>query len=220
MDEDALREDRRWDRVSENFDMLFSRVEVIGANQHRLEAQMNLGNKVMEQILKDQQLLAKQIEVTGDAVARLTLDRSPVQEEEEPPSPTLSHGLPEHHRRPPRLPLAGTSFRSRSHGQGQRSAEGFGGRHVIPKMSCPTFDGSNPRIWKSKCLDYFQLCNIDEAFWATAASLNMDGNAAKWLQVYKKKHGLGDWDSFSKAVEAKFGAHDYRDAIEELLALK
>jgi len=36
----------------------------------------------------------------------------------------------------------------------------------------------------------------------------------------KKKHGLGDWDSFSKAVEAKFGAHDYRDAIEELLTLK
>ena len=87
MDEDALREDRRWDRVSENFDLLFSRVEVIGANQHRLEAQMNLGNKVMEQILKDQQLLAKQIEVTGDVVARLMLDRSPVQEEEEPPVP-------------------------------------------------------------------------------------------------------------------------------------
>ena len=74
MDEDALREDRRWDRVFENFDLLFSRVEVIGANQHRLEAQMNLGNKVMEQILKDQQLLAKQKEVTGQAVARLTLD--------------------------------------------------------------------------------------------------------------------------------------------------
>ena len=50
-------------------------MEVIDANQHRLEAQMNLGNKVMEQILKDQQLLAKQIEITGQAVARLTLDR-------------------------------------------------------------------------------------------------------------------------------------------------
>ena len=219
MEEDALREDRRWDRVSENFDLLFSRVEVIGANQHRLEAHMNLGNMVMEQILK-QQLLAKQIEVTGEAIARITLDRPPVQEEEEPPSPILSQVSPEHHRRPPRPPPAGTSFRSRAHGQGPRPPNGFGGRHVIPKMSCPTFDGSNPRIWKSKCLDYFQLCNIDEAFWATAASLNMDGNAAKWLQVYKKKHGLGDWDSFSKAVEEKFGAHDYRDAIEELLALK
>ena len=91
---------------------------------------------------------------------------------------------------------------------------------MVPKLSCPTFDGSNPRIWKSKCLDYFQLCNIDEAFWTTAASLSMDGNAAKWLQVYKKKYGLGDWESFIAAVEKKFGAHDYRDAISEFLELK
>ena len=48
----------------------------------------------------------------------------------------------------------------------------------------------------------------------------MDGNAAKWLQVYKKKYGLGDWESFIAAVEKKFGAHDYRDAISEFLELK
>jgi len=69
-------------------------------------------------------------------------------------------------------------------------------------------------------LDYFELCNIDEAFWATAAALNMDGNAAKWLQVYKKQHGLGDWNTFISAVEKKFGANDYRDAMSELLELK
>ena len=60
--------------MNENFDLLFSRVESFGVNQDCLEAQMNLGNKVMEQILKDQQLLVKQKEVTGQAVARLTLD--------------------------------------------------------------------------------------------------------------------------------------------------
>ena len=45
-DEAARREDARWDEISENFDLLFSRVEVVDANQHRLEAQMNLGNKL------------------------------------------------------------------------------------------------------------------------------------------------------------------------------
>jgi len=69
-------------------------------------------------------------------------------------------------------------------------------------------------------LDYFELCNIDEAFWATATALNMDGNDAKWLQVYKKQHGLGDWNTFISAVEKKFGANDYRDAMSELLELK
>jgi len=48
----------------------------------------------------------------------------------------------------------------------------------------------------------------------------MDGKAAKWLQVYKRQHGLGDWNSFIAAVEQKFGANDYRDAMSELLELK
>jgi hypothetical protein len=29
--------------------------------------------------------------------------------------------------------------------------------------------------------------------WATYAAMNMDENAAKWLQMYKKKFGVSDW---------------------------
>lgn len=54
---------------------------------------------------------------------------------------------------------------------------------------------------------------------ATLASLNMDENASKWLQVYKQKMGIGDWEQFITAVETKFGANDYRDAMGELLEL-
>jgi hypothetical protein len=46
----------------------------------------------------------------------------------------------------------------------------------------------------------------------TTASLHMDDNATKWLQVYKLKVGLGDWNIFVRAVEEKFGAYDYRKA--------
>ena len=54
---------------------------------------------------------------------------------------------------------------------------------------------------------------------ATFASLHMDDNAGKWLQVFKRKYGLTDWKSFISAVEEKFGAADYRDAMGELLEL-
>lgn len=56
--------------------------------------------------------------------------------------------------------------------------------------------------------------------WATAASLNMEGNAEKWLQVYKRRCGLGNWEQFIAAVEQKFGAYDYQHAIDDLLELK
>ena len=46
-------EDERWEQVNENFDLLFARVDSLGTNQNKLEAQMDLGNKVMEQMQKD-----------------------------------------------------------------------------------------------------------------------------------------------------------------------
>lgn len=35
------------------------------------------------------------------------------------------------------------------------------------------------------------------------AFMHMDGNSARWLQVYKLKYGLGSWEQFIKAVEEK-----------------
>jgi hypothetical protein len=90
----------------------------------------------------------------------------------------------------------------------------------LPKLSFPKFNGENPRIWVDKCHDYFRIFNIPECLWTTAASLHMDDNAAKWLQVYKMKLGLGAWDVFVTAVDEKFGAYDYRKAMQDLLNLK
>jgi hypothetical protein len=53
-----------------------------------------------------------------------------------------------------------------------------------------------------------------------AASLHMEDNAAKWMQVYKMKRGLGDWHEFARAVDEKFGIFDYRRSLQDLLSLK
>lgn len=38
----------------------------------------------------------------------------------------------------------------------------------------------------------------------------MDGNAALWLQAYKRRHEVVAWPDFIAAVEAKFGvAHSF-----------
>jgi hypothetical protein len=80
--------------------------------------------------------------------------------------------------------------------------------------------GDNPRIWIDMCVDYFTIFNIPMCMWTTAASLHMEDNAAKWLQVYKLQHGLGDWQVFVDAVQHKFGAYDYHKAIQDLLSVK
>jgi len=198
------RDSSRFDHVLESLDLLFAKVGQLDTTQQRMATQMDLGNQVMEQMLKDQQSLSKQVEATGQAIARFSSSDIRPSRRQDPSS--SSGDIPAH--RP---------FQSLLGGGGDHSG-GF--RHGVPKMSFPKFTGVNPRIWKDKCLDYFHLFNVPEGFWATMASLNMDGQAAKWLQVYKLQVGLGSWHDLITAVETQFGSFDYRDAIGELIALK
>jgi hypothetical protein len=50
--------------------------------------------------------------------------------------------------------------------------------------------------------------------------MHMEGNASKWLQVYKLKHGLGDWEQFTHAVTEKFGVEEYPHAMRALVNVK
>ncbi|WVZ50933.1 LOW QUALITY PROTEIN: hypothetical protein U9M48_002138 [Paspalum notatum var. saurae] len=90
----------------------------------------------------------------------------------------------------------------------------------LPKMTFPKFTGEHPKIWIDKCEDYFNIFNIQEKMWVTAAALHMEGNAAQWFQVYKARQGVGMWAKFVEAVQAKFGVYDYQNAVTELLDLK
>ncbi|GJN34657.1 hypothetical protein PR202_gb23339 [Eleusine coracana subsp. coracana] len=104
--------------------------------------------------------------------------------------------------------------------KGKHEESGDFPRHAIPKLSFPKFEGTNPRIWIDKCINYFKIFKVPSCMWATAASLHMEGNAAKWLQVYKQQHGLGKWKVFVAAVERKFGAYDYRRHMHDFLHLR
>ena len=74
----------------------------------------------------------------------------------------------------------------------------------IPKMDFPKFDGSKPVVWIDQCNDYFTLYQIPDGFKVTAASMNMIGDAALWLQSFKKQHALTDWDYLCAAVLGEF----------------
>ena len=220
MEQAAVRDQASWDQVANNFDLLFSRVDDILDTQIKLEAQYDMTNKVVEQMMKDQQLLAKQIENTGQAVARLTLDstRRPFREPDSPTASEASAENPFHRNHQGTSPIIPPL--RRGHGGLRSGVEGSQKfKPPVPKLPFPRFDGTNPTIWKSKCLDYFSLYDVPDAMKATFASLHIEDNAAKWLQVYKRQYGLADWQSFIDVVVEKFGASDYRDAMEELLDL-
>jgi len=220
MDDQANLDKERWESIHENFDLLFAKVEEVDRMQHKLEAKVDISASVLDQMIKDQQTLAKQIETTGQAVAQLTIKQMRTEEEiQGSTASSETSTIPPFRPRRQGTSRGGQQGRNpfahnRDHQPDRSLPKGF-----APKMNFPRFNGKNPRIWKDKCQDYFQLMNIPESMWATAASLHMDDNAEKWLQVYKLKHGLGTWTELMTAVEQKFGAYDYQHAIDDLLEL-
>jgi len=229
MEERAQAEDAHWDSVMESLDLLFTKVATMENRQQRVETQLDVLARVMEQVLLDQQTLAKQMESTGNAVAQLTINQMRSRQDWSP-SPASSDSTDEivfrqrqhtHTRGPVPQPGRDGAPPHRTHhkdrtGQGEQ----YHSRNYTPKMQFPSFTGSNPSIWRDKCEDYFRILNLPVSLWSTYASLHMDDKAAKWLKVYKLKNGLGDWSTFITAVEQKFGSNDYRESLNQLLELQ
>ena len=88
MEERARTEDENWGSVMESLDLLFAKVGIVVVEdrQQRMETQFDISTKLLEQMLLDQQTLAKQMESTGNAVAQLTLNQMRARHDR-PPSP-------------------------------------------------------------------------------------------------------------------------------------
>jgi len=205
MAEEAEKEGNKLDQILESIDLLFTRVTDIGLTQQRMRTQLELTTQAVDLQTAEQKLTARQIAETGQVVAQMRLNQrtrpsSPSSDSDSIPSEEVdNHQHEELHGERTRGPVP---------------------RHVLPKMSCPRFNGENPVIWRDKCMDYFQLFDVPQHLWVRVASLNFDEPAAQWLQVYKKKNKSNSWLQFVLAVEQKFGKDNYRRAVTELLELQ
>jgi len=90
----------------------------------------------------------------------------------------------------------------------------------MPKMDFPDFEGSDPNVWLDNCRDYFDLYQIPEGMWVTAARMHLKGKAGKWYQAFKQKNTFRSWTHFCGVIEQEFGSDDFRSSMQDLLALK
>ena len=154
-------EDERWDQMTESIDLLFARMGGVERVQSQMAAQLDRSTQIMDQLLRDQNTLAKQMDTTGKTVSNLAQQfssstQAPYSRQRVFPADSSSSG------EPPVNP----SFPAAAH------------RHAVPKMSFPKFTGANPTIWRDKCLDYFHIFNIPETLWTPTTAMNMDDNVA------------------------------------------
>lgn len=209
------------EHVQENFDLLFARMNDLGTIQQDMKELTKTSAKV-DQCTTDQQYIAQQVRANGQAVAQLTLRQfeedaksmgnesvSVIFEEEPPFTNVFAEDKGPHKTEQPKS----HKYKTEQHKPGALP------HHTLPKMHFPPFDGTSPHIWIDKCQDYFTMYNIPEHLWMTAASMHLDGNAAKWFRAFKRNHPTISWKQFCDTVQTQFGSDDYRTAINDLIAL-
>ena len=90
----------------------------------------------------------------------------------------------------------------------------------IPKIHFPQFDGSHPKLWTSRCEDYFELYSVDPSIWIKVASMHFSGAAARWLQALERRIRHVSWNEFCEMLLERFGRDQHDILIRQLFHIK
>jgi hypothetical protein len=178
--------EENWEQMMKMMDREVTKLDTVEARQ-QLEGQAELSSTVARKAEEECTILARQMEETGKVVAQLRLETMAKDLEGDGAGSSregADQGDPNRRRREPQQERVREEEDQVMGGRGHPS---------LPKYLFPRFQGKEPGIWLAKCQDYFTIYQVPEALWAISASMHMEGNAARWLQVYKMRQGLGNW---------------------------
>jgi hypothetical protein len=86
-------------------------------------------------------------------------------------------------------------------------------------MNFPTFDGTNPRLWRDKCESYFEIFGVSDALKPRFAALNFTGVAEAWLQTMELCGRFTSWDKLQQEVWVCFDKDQYSLHMKQLDSL-
>ncbi|KAK8458078.1 hypothetical protein SEVIR_3G298950v4 [Setaria viridis] len=90
-----------------------------------------------------------------------------------------------------------------SRGRSVETGHRYGGK--LPKISFPTFDGYNPRLWISRCEIYFDMYHVEPDAWIRVASMHLSPVVACWFQSVERKFPTLTWPHFCLLLHEWFG---------------
>jgi len=82
-------------------------------------------------------------------------------------------------------------------------------------MDFPVFDGEDPKLWLSRCDDYFDMYSVEPSQWICVATMRMTGAASRWLQSLDPKVKKVSWEEFCQMVLDRFGKHQYELVLSD-----
>jgi hypothetical protein len=185
----------KWDQVLSTLDTIVQRIKSVEWAQHQLAGQQSLANSVAEQAVRGHDEMTRQIAEIGKWVASLMLEQMAAGMEQFGDGSPASSSTPLVFAPNPRRVVPPRGHRGQHDRGGPRRRHEDRGGHPEPeghqefveapppfmKFSFPKFGSESPLIWLDKCHDYFQMYQVPCSIWVMAASMHMEGKAAKWL---------------------------------------
>jgi hypothetical protein len=107
-------------------------------------------------------------------------------------------------------------------GLGENMQEPYCGKNLgsLPKLNFPSFDGENPKLWMTRCEDYFLMYSVDPRMWIKVASMQFIGPAARWLQSVESRIIHISWGEFGRLVLERFGKDQHQLLLRQLFHVR
>ncbi|CAO2034871.1 unnamed protein product [Urochloa humidicola] len=90
----------------------------------------------------------------------------------------------------------------------------------LPKLPFPEFDGENPKLWISRCEDYFELFEVERNRWVKISAMYFSEAARRWLQSVEQRVRSASWSEFCKLVLDRFGRDEHELLVRKLMHIK
>ncbi|CAD6206729.1 unnamed protein product [Miscanthus lutarioriparius] len=88
------------------------------------------------------------------------------------------------------------------------------------KLPFPTFDGVNPKRWRSLCEKYFLTCVVDPSIWISLVEHYMEGPAAIWYQSIAPQLPSATWESFCQMLHERFDRDQHEHLLRQMFSIR
>ncbi|XP_022032819.1 uncharacterized protein LOC110933927 [Helianthus annuus] len=88
-----------------------------------------------------------------------------------------------------------------------------------PKVTLPSFDGSNPLDWIFQANNFFKYFKIPDTERVHLTQFYFTGEALSWYKYLDNNDLLGSWPEFSRELELRFGPSSYANHQAALFKL-
>lgn len=90
----------------------------------------------------------------------------------------------------------------------------------IPKIPFPLFSGDQPKLWITRCEDYFELYSVAPVVWVKISTMHFMAAASRWLQTVETRLKSCSWHEFCALILARFGRDQHELLIRNLFHIK